>query len=139
MYYKKLVCMSLFGLTVIPKMVFGMESIPTFGAIAEHLIVGTDMLTRLMHLISIGIGIGFLVMAGTLYKTHRFNPKIVPLERPIIYVVLGLILIILPFLNTIFGPTGSAKDITRQDAQKKGVQIQDIDTPLKGWGNDYDH
>ncbi len=110
----------------------------SLGSIAETLISGTDAVTKLMHFISITMGVALFIMAISLYKAHRFNPKFVPLERPIIYVLLGIILVALPFFGRIFGPTGSTQDYDKIQLETKGVQTYDIDAPLD-WGNDFDH
>ena len=111
---------------------------PTLGSIADSLVVGTDAVTRLMHFASIIVGCFLFIMAFSLFRANRLNPKFVPLDRPIIYVFLGIILIALPFYGKIFMPTGSTFDLKTQEERAMGVQSQDIDAPLE-WGNDYDH
>lgn len=111
---------------------------PTLGSIADLLVVGTDAVTRLLHFASIVVGCFLFIMAFSLFRAHRLNPKFVPLERPIIYVFLGVILVALPFYGKIFMPTGSTLDLKAQEERAMGVQSNDIDAPLE-WGNDYDH
>jgi len=110
----------------------------TLGSVADFLLDRSDIVTRLVHLASIVIGCFLFIMAFSLIRMHRSNPKFIPLERPIIYMVLGLVLIILPFYRDIFLPTEGANDLKKQEARAKGVQSTDIDAPLE-WGNDYDH
>ncbi len=118
---------------------YASEPSPTFGSIAENLIAGTSVVTRLVHFICIVVGLGFLGMAVAQYKAHRFNPKFVPLERPIMYAVLGIVLISLPFFDEIFGLTGGTHDLEKKELLDRGVQVHDIDAPLDNWGNDYNH
>ena len=111
---------------------------PTLGSIADSLVVGTDAVTRLLHFASIVVGCFLFIMAVSLFRAHRSNPKFIPLERPIIYLFLGIILVALPFYGKIFMPTGSTLDLRAQEERAMGVQSDDIDAPLE-WGNDYDH
>jgi len=107
----------------------------TFGDIARKLIVGTDILTRFFHFICVMVGIGLCVMTVSLYKMHQQNPKFMPLDRPILYFILGLVLISLPFWGN-FIETGSTIEIKKKESKK--YISRDIDAPLD-WGNDYDH
>jgi hypothetical protein len=111
------------------------EEYPTFGDIAKTLLAGTDILTRFFHFICIMVGIGLCVMSVSLYKLHQQNPKFIPLDRPVLYFVLGLVLISLPFWGN-FIKTHSAVDIRKQE--KKRSPAHDVDVPLD-WGNDYGH
>jgi hypothetical protein len=117
--------------------VFATEEL-SLGSIADSLTIGTHAVTRLMHFVSIVVGCFLFIMAFSLFRAHRWNPKFVPLERPIIYVFLGVILVTLPFYGKIFMPTGGTHDLKEQEKRALGVQSQDIDAPLE-WGNDYDH
>ncbi len=117
--------------------VFAAEQ-PSLGSVAESLIIGTDAVTRLLHFVSLVMGCFLFIMAFSLLRAHRSNPKFIPLERPIIYMVLAVVLMALPFFGKIFIPTGSTIDLKKQEEYGHGVQIQDIDAPLD-WGNDYDH
>ncbi len=108
------------------------------GDVANSLIVGTDFVTRLLHIASIATGAFLFIMAFSLLRSHRTNPKFIPLDRPIIYMCLGVILIALPFYGKLFTLTGSTIDLKKKEEYAIGVQPQDIDAPLD-WGNDYDH
>lgn len=110
---------------------FPLEPFPTIGSVAERLFVESSVVTGFAHLLCIIVGVILIGSAVALYKAHRFNPKFVPLERPIIYSLLGLILIAIPLLGKILGPTGSVKDLEKQQVINQGVQIQDIDAPLE--------
>ncbi len=113
----------------------------TVGDVADKLIVGTDFLTHFMHFACIIVGIILLIMALSFYKAHRDNPKFIPIERPIIYFFLGLILIALPYLGQIFGVvTGSPQDLHKREfmAPNPNQPMDDVDAPIE-WGEDYDH
>lgn len=114
-----------------------MTETPSFASIAESLMIGTDVVTRLLHFSSIAIGCFLFIMAFSLIRAHRSNPKFIPLDRPIIYMALGVMLIALPFFGTIFMPTGSTESLKKQE-MRASSHPQDIDAPLE-WGNDYDH
>ncbi len=110
----------------------------TLGSIADSLVIGTDAVTRLLHFVSIAVGCFLFIMAFSLFRANRLNPKFVPLERPIIYVFLGVILVALPFYGKIFMPTGSTIDLKAREERAMVLHPHDIDAPLE-WGNDYDH
>jgi hypothetical protein len=86
--------------------------------------------TRFVHFVCIVVGVSLFIMAFALLKTHRSNPKFIPLERPIIYMILGLVLVVLPYYKEIFLPTNDVNDLKKQEARARGVQSQDIDMPL---------
>ena len=110
----------------------------TIGSVAEHLIAGTDVVTKLVLLMAVVAGLSMIVIAASLYQAHRHNPKLVPLGKPLLYVVLGGLLIMLPFLGRIFGPTGSTLEIHKHEIKSKGVTVHDIDSPLD-LGNSVEH
>lgn len=79
----------------------------SFGEIAGNLLSGAILLTDFLHAVCLALGIGFVIYSFVTYQTHRQNPKLMPLDRPIIYLVLGLVLIAIPFLDYLLGQTGS--------------------------------
>jgi len=117
---------------------FAANTVQSLGEIAEHLIVGTSVLTTVMHIVCFVVGFSLLISAISFYKAHRDNPKFVPLDRPIICLCLAIVIFALPFYGILFGPTGSTVDYEKREAAARGVQINDIDAPLN-WGTDYDH
>lgn len=114
------------------------KHVPTIGEIAERFIIGTDFLTRLMLVASVAVGAMLVVTSITYFRAHRVNPKLAPLDRPLYYLVLGLVLIALPFFGDIFGPTGSVLELKKQEKAKTMSAPLDIDAPLE-LGNEYDH
>jgi hypothetical protein len=75
------------------------------GQIANDLIPTADVVIRVAHWLCILVGFCLLATAVSFYKAHRFNPKFMPLERPIIIAFLGIVLIVLPFFKQIFLPS----------------------------------
>lgn len=98
------------------------------GEVAETLISGTDVLTQIMLAVAFILGLGFMLFALGLYRTHRINPKFVPLDRPVLYFILGIVLCCIPFLGDIFGGTYNSMDHKRR--QSAIYSTQDIDAPL---------
>lgn len=113
------------------------EKIPTFGEIAEKMIVGTEFLTRLVLGVCISIGIILILSSLASFRAHFRNPKFQPLDRPFFLFVFGAILLAIPFLGKIFAPTGSVLELKREVSQKRTAPV-DIDAPLE-FGNEYDH
>lgn len=107
---------------------FCLAATPTIGDLAERMIAGTDVVTRLMMAVCIAVGIGFMILSVSMYKTHRTNPKFVPLDRPVMYLILGVVVLAIPFLGQIFGPTGSVLDLKRNQIESLP---RNIDAPLE--------
>lgn len=98
--------------------------------IADKLSEGGHVLSHIVLGACIIIGIALIVLAGVHYNTHRRNPKLVPLGKPILYVVLGLSLIAIPFLEQYVGETGrsAAKKIHEKS---HASHCYDIDAPIE--------
>lgn len=109
----------------------------SFGSLARDFMGPADTITKLVHLVCIIVGIILLFMSISMFKASRFNPKFVPLERPIIIAILGIFLLALPFYGKIFfHPTGGIHDA----AAAQGICTDDPDAPLMDdWISDYDH
>lgn len=114
------------------------EKVPTLGEIAEKLIVGTEFVTRIVLVACVTLGIILIISAFTYFRAHQRNPKFAPLDRPFFLLLFGLILLAIPFLGNIFGPTGSVLELRKQETKSKMVAPVDIDAPLE-LGNEYDH
>lgn len=108
----------------------------TLGEIANTLISGTDVITRFMLLITILMGVGFILFSIGLFRTHRMNPKLVPLDRVVIYLVLGVVLCSIPFLGNFVAETQSTLDLKKNGMVLDHNNIDtavidtDIDAPL---------
>lgn len=116
------------------------EKVLTFGDIADKLIVGTGFITRIVLIACVTIGVILIISAFLYFRAHLQNPKFSPLDRPFFLLFFGLILIAVPFLGDIFGPTGSVFEIkkTEEVSRTKMAAPIDIDAPLE-FGNEYDH
>lgn len=67
------------------------------------LLSGTSLLTKFFWAACIFTGV-YLVTSGFVnYKEHRNNPKLIPLSTVIVYFILGLAVIGIPFLSRLFG------------------------------------
>jgi hypothetical protein len=122
----------------------------SIGQLASDLLPAAEVLTRLIHWLCIVVGVCLLVTAISFYQAHRFNPKFMPLERPIIIALLGIVLIALPFYKKIFLPVEVKKVVipaekTHQYEEsyhpdEEHYHSLGIDEPLDpNWGNDYHH
>lgn len=81
-------------------------AVNNIGEASEVLLTGTSFLTKFFWAACIFAGV-YLLTAGIVnYKEHRNNPKMVPLSTVIVYVILGLIIIGIPFLSRLFGTDG---------------------------------
>src|SRR5689334_21831892 len=84
-------------------MLFGLPSVfaytepTTFGSVAESLTKGVGVLTAVMHFVCFIMASVFFVMSFSMYRAHRFTPKFVPLDRPIMYLVFAIIMLAIPF------------------------------------------
>lgn len=110
----------------------------TFGSMATELTVGVGVFTKIMHFVCFVMGLIFVIMAVSLFRANRTNPKYVPLDRPILYLVISVVLFAIPFLGAYFVETGALEYQEKREARAKGVEVQDIDAPLD-WGNDFNH
>ncbi|MAZ38962.1 MAG: hypothetical protein CMF49_02495 [Legionellales bacterium] len=70
----------------------------TFGDISNFATGITGNLGKAMYGISFVLGIGFLLGSIIQYKQHRNNPQMVRISTPICYFILGLALIVSPFI-----------------------------------------
>lgn len=110
------------------------DETPTLGSIAEMLTEGTGVITRFVVAVCFALGIGLMIVSIHMYRQHRHNPKFVPLDRVVMYLVLGVLVLGIPFLGKIFGPTGSYLELDKH----KPPCASNIDTPLE-LGNEFDH
>lgn len=70
-------------------------------AIVGNLMGPMQGLAHMLNLASVICGTGFLLAAVLHYKKHRDNPQEVPLSRPVTYLILGLVLVLLPYFTMI--------------------------------------
>lgn len=104
----------------------------TFADIANNLIFGANVLTDFLHATCILIGVGFMIYSVVSYRNHRLNPKMVPLDRPVVYLLLGLVLAALPFLGYILEHATGETHVHRHHSHRPSIYYDhDIDEPLE--------
>lgn len=105
------------------------------------LLAGGDVLTKVLWAASIIVGICLIAAAFTQFQIHRRNPKLVPLTTPVLYLILGLGAVALPFIHTVSnflgaastgGHTAPATKATPAPAAgpKTNTGYTDIDAPM---------
>jgi len=74
----------------------------SLGDISGTLTFGADIVVKLMWAACIITGVILLSASFTQFQIHRYNPKLVPLTTPVMYLILGVIAIAIPFAGRIF-------------------------------------
>lgn len=75
----------------------------SLGEMANNVLGPMNGLGKLLGYVCILGGIGMLFGAILQYKAHRENPSQVRLTTPVFLVVVGIVLLILPFIGVISG------------------------------------
>jgi|GEM_PF-6393145 len=102
----------------------------SMGSVSNNLLFGANLLVKLMWAACVITGIALIAAAFTQFQIHRYNPKLVPLMTPVLYLVFGVSAVALPFLERIFA---------KEDAYE--MQDQTVDYPYEDNyinGNDVD-
>ena len=85
-----------------------------FGAsiknISDGLMGPVGFLTDMMHYASYVIGAMMIIGAIMQYRIHLQNPKLTPLLTPITMVLIGTLLLLVPYLANIFGNSWSVEN-----------------------------
>lgn len=115
----------------LPEVLFAETDQFGISLVAERLIFGAEFITRLLFVICIAMGIALIVMSVTFYRAHRFNPKMIPLGKPVMYLILGLAIASIPFLEHFVGGTGNPLVLKNKNVPEHKRQIYDIDAPLE--------
>ncbi len=104
------------------------------GDMANTLLVGGNILTKLMWAVCIVVGIALIAAAFTQFQIHRRNSKLVPLTTPVLYLILGIIAIAIPFIGQVEGfLSGGQKGVhgaPAAPAAAKRSDPNDIDAPI---------
>jgi hypothetical protein len=74
----------------------------SLGDISSTLTFGADIVAKLMWAACIITGIVLIAASFTQFQIHRYNPKLVPLTTPVLYLILGVVAIGIPFASRIF-------------------------------------
>lgn len=113
----------------------------TLGSLSENLLGPTTIVTQLLVYACYIVGAVFCFMAMAQYKIHRESPKLVPLTTPVMLVLFGLVLILLPYLSTLFN-SGSVLEYRKHqgvmEEENTGLPLPPLETPRrKGPGDFY--
>lgn len=109
------------------------------GDMANTLLVGGGILTKLMWAVCIIVGIALIAAAFTQFQIHRRNPKLVPLTTPVLYLILGIVAIAIPFVGQVEGFLSKghpgirgapAVPVAPVSVPSKQYDPNDIDAPL---------
>lgn len=125
-------------LLTMPALARASEGGMTLAEVSQTLLVGGDALAKLMWAACIVVGIALIAAAFTQFQIHRRNPKLVPLTTPVMYLILGVVSISIPFIDTMKGfMGGEGKKVSGAPAQspnrnpnKPVYNPNDIDAPL---------
>lgn len=103
--------------------------------IVSTLLTGGSVLSKLMWAVCIVVGIALIAAAFTQFQIHRRNPKLVPLATPVLYLILGIAAIAVPFLGQVKGFLGPGQKGVKGSAAAAQQKQQyydpnDIDAPL---------
>lgn len=99
----------------------------------ETLLAGGNVLYKLMWAVCIVVGVALIAAAFTQFQIHRRNPKLVPLATPVLYLILGIIAIAIPFIGQMKGfLSPGTPGIKNQPAPSanRPYNPNDIDAPL---------
>lgn len=124
-----LVCSSLFTGTVLA----ASDGVPLSDVVGTML-VGGDVLSKLMWAVCIVVGVALIAAAFTQFQIHRRNPKLVPLTTPVLYLILGICAIALPFIGQIKGFLSEGQQGVKGEpaapVTKRNYNPNDIDAPI---------
>lgn len=124
-----LACFSVFTGTV-----FGVDNGVPLADVVGTLLVGGDVLSKLMWAVCIVVGVALIAAAFTQFQIHRRNPKLVPLTTPVLYLVLGICAIALPFVGQLKGFLSQGQQGVKGEPAaptvKRNYNPNDIDAPI---------
>jgi hypothetical protein len=101
----------------------------TFADVAHNLLEGANLISNLLHASCLLLGTGFIIYSFIAYRNHRLNPKMVPLDQPIMYLFMGIVLVAIPFLEQILENT-TGETVNKHHSQSV-YHEHDIDAPLE--------
>ncbi len=73
------------------------QAAPSLGDVSQTALEPLTGLKKIIVAISVIAGIAFLMGAVIQYRDHRKNPMQVTLSKPIVYFILGVIFIVIPY------------------------------------------
>lgn len=103
--------------------------------VVSTLLVGGGVLSKLMWAVCIVVGVALIAAAFTQFQIHRRNPKLVPLATPILYLILGILAIAVPFIGQVKGfmspgVQGVKGSPAPPPTTKQNYNPNDIDAPI---------
>lgn len=121
------------ALGLLPSVVLAEVHGTKLSEVVSTLAVGGDVLSKVMWAASIIVGIALIAAGFTQFQIHRRNPKLVPLTTPVMYLILGVAAVAIPFverINDFMDPNNTSKVSKAPRATKESPNINDIDAPL---------
>jgi hypothetical protein len=100
--------------------------------VVETLLVGGSILSKLMWAVCIVVGVALIAAAFTQFQIHRRNPKLVPLATPVLYLILGICAIAVPFVGQMKGFMASGNPGVQSAPAPTNTPYNpnDIDAPI---------
>ena len=110
------------------------------GTVSEDLLAPTAIVTQILVYVCYIVGAIFFFMAMAQYKVHRESPKLVPLSTPIMFVLFGAILALLPYVSGKFNSGSALEYIKRGDFKEeghKGLALPALNIPKRQGPGDF--
>lgn len=101
---------------------------PSLGEVSQGLMEPVELVTDLALFACYIVGIALMIGGIMQYRMHRQNPKQVPLTTPIFFEIIGLFLILLPYLAQV----GSHWSLSQQSKVKIDKEALVAPTPHAG-------
>lgn len=104
----------------------------SLGEVSTTLIAGGSILYKLIWAVCIVVGIALIAASFVQFQIHRNNPKLAPLATPVLYLILGIAAIALPFIDQFKGFLSHGVQGVKSSAapSSKNINYNDIDAPL---------
>lgn len=90
-----------------------------FNDITETLMTPTIVITKMLIFACYVVGAALIVASIAQYRNHLQSPKLVPLTTPVMLLVLGIALLLLPYASTLVQDTGSAAEQAKREGRDK--------------------
>lgn len=81
----------------------GVVSATSLGQVANNLMAPVFILTNFIASISLTIGISFIFASVIKYMQYRVNPLAVPISTVILLLIMGIVLVCLPWMYKLTG------------------------------------
>ena len=110
-------CLLVFGLVLglVPVIALAVD----FKDISETLMTPTIVITKMLIFACYVVGAALIVASVAQYRNHLQTPKLVPLTTPVMLLVLGIGLLLLPYASTLVKETGSAAEQAKREGRDK--------------------